>query len=179
MNHNELINTALDFGMSGAVAFPAAELVTDRKFRGACESNQCGMYGRCWTCPPHVGDVDVLIERLYQYQFCLLYQTISPLEDSYDFEGMQAAGDLHAQKGRALFRHLSPALGENVLHLGAGGCRFCKRCAKQDDLPCRAPSEALSSLEAYGIDVYQTVAKTSLKYINGQNTVTYFGAILF
>ena len=33
MNHNELINTALDFGMSGAAAFPAAELVTDRKFR--------------------------------------------------------------------------------------------------------------------------------------------------
>ena len=55
----------------------------------------------------------------------------------------------------------------------------CDSWRELDDLPCRAPEEALSSLEAYGINVYQTVKKTALKYINGQNTVTYFGAILF
>ena len=179
MNHQSIIDTALDLGLSGAVIFPASEIVTDRAFREACASNQCGKYGKCWTCPPDVGDIDALIASLGQYDFCLLYQSISPLEDSYDFEGMQEAGTRHAKMSRALGKKLLPYLGEKALHLGAGGCRFCPRCAKLDDLPCRAPEEALSSLEAYGVNVYQTVKKTALKYINGQNTVTYFGAILF
>lgn len=179
MTYQTIIDTALDLGLSGAAVFPVSEIVTDRAFREACAANQCGKYGKCWTCPPDVGDVDELIATLYQYKTCLLYQSISPLEDSYDIEGMHEAGTRHAQMGRALGKQLLPQLGEKTLHLGAGGCRFCVRCAKQDDLPCRAPEEALSSLEAYGIDVYQTVKKTALKYINGQNTVTYFGMILF
>ena len=34
-------------------------------------------------------------------------------------------------------------------------------------------------MEGYGIDVYNTCKPTALKYINGQNTVTYFGIVLF
>ena len=41
------------------------------------------------------------------------------------------------------------------------------------------PEKAMSSLEGYCVDVYNTTKDTPLKYINGQNTVTYFGAILF
>jgi len=41
------------------------------------------------------------------------------------------------------------------------------------------PDRAMPSLEAYGINV-SLLAKTSgMKYINGANTVTYFGAVLF
>ena len=34
-------------------------------------------------------------------------------------------------------------------------------------------------MEACGVDVYNTTRETPLKYINGQNTVTYFGMVLF
>ena len=34
-------------------------------------------------------------------------------------------------------------------------------------------------MEGAGIDVYNTVKDTPLKYINGANTVTYFGLVLF
>ncbi|MBR4873260.1 MAG: DUF2284 domain-containing protein [Clostridia bacterium] len=179
MKHQNLIDTALDLGLSGAVVFPAAALVTDRAFRAMCADNRCGMYGKCWTCPPDAGDIDELIAKLGEFDTCLLYQTITDIEDSYDFEGMQEAGNRHATLGRTLAKRLLPEIGSKSLHLGAGGCRFCPRCAKRDGLPCRAPAEALSSMEAYGIDVYKTVSKTALKYINGQNTVTYFGVILF
>ena len=53
------------------------------------------------------------------------------------------------------------------------------RCAQLEDAPCRHPEEALTSLEGYGIDVYRTSKATDLKYINGENTVTYFGIVLF
>lgn len=54
-----------------------------------------------------------------------------------------------------------------------------KRCAKVDNEPCRFPEKALSSLEAYGVNVSATVKNTEMKYINGPDTVTYFGMVLF
>ena len=62
--------------------------------------------------------------------------------------------------------------------MSAGGCRLCPRCAKVDDQPCRHPDRALPPMEGAGIDVYRTTKSTDLKYINGPNTVTYFGLLL-
>jgi predicted metal-binding protein len=52
-------------------------------------------------------------------------------------------------------------------------------CAKRTDEPCRHPDLAMASLEAYGFNVSRLAAAADMKYINGQNTVTYFGAVLF
>jgi hypothetical protein len=37
----------------------------------------------------------------------------------------------------------------------------------------------MPSLEAYGINVSELAKSAGMKYINGQDTVTYFGAVLF
>ena len=71
------------------------------------------------------------------------------------------------------------AFGEDWLHLGAGGCRLCPVCAKRTNEPCRHPQDAMASLETYGVAVSELAASCGMKYINGQNTVTYFGAVLF
>ncbi|MBO5248800.1 MAG: hypothetical protein J6B54_05915 [Clostridia bacterium] len=42
----------------------------------------------------------------------------------------------------------------------------------------RAPEFSLSSLEAYGINVRKIVANTPLKYVNGNDSVPYFGMVL-
>ena len=116
--------------------------------------------------------------QLKKYRWGLLYQTIYRIEDSFDIEGMGRASVCHA--------HVSQAVGDAVrqhllgfLHLSCGGCHLCDRCAKLDGIPCRQPEKALPPMEGYGIDVYQTTKATDLKYINGQNTVTYFGIVLF
>ncbi len=62
--------------------------------------------------------------------------------------------------------------------LGAGACNLCKTCGAIDNIPCRFPNKAIASLESYGIQVSTLAEKSGMKYINGQNTVTYFGAIL-
>ena len=87
------------------------------------------------------------------------------------------AGDIETDRSfRRVFSDMNIT---KVLHLGAGGCGVCKRCAKVDGEPCRFPSEAMPSLEAYGINVSSLASLSGMKYINGQNTVTYFGAVLF
>ena len=67
----------------------------------------------------------------------------------------------------------------DALHLGVGNCGVCEKCAKLTNEPCRYPDLALPSLESYGVNVSELAKASGMKYINGQNTVTYFGAVLF
>ena len=155
------------------------DIVLDRAFRDMCASNACGMYGKCYMCPPDVGDIDELMREVGKYDYALVYQTVTELEDSYDFEGMIEAKKKTyplAQNLRKVFEDIDV---EKVLHLGAGGCGVCETCAKRTGEPCRFPEKAMPSLEAYGVNVSKLAETSGMKYINGQDTVTYFGAVLF
>ncbi len=176
---DSLIGEVLALGAYKANVISADLIETDRAFRAMCESNACGVYGKCYMCPPDVGDIETLMAEIGTYKYALVYQTVSELEDSYDFEGMVEAKKSFypiSQKLRGIFRDLKI---EKVLHLGAGGCGVCKVCAKRTNEPCRYPDKAMPSLEAYGVNVSRLAASAGMKYINGQNTVTYFGAVLF
>lgn len=177
----ELVSRVIKEGAAHAAVIGVAEIELDPAFRGMCESNVCGNFGKCWMCPPDVGTIEELMEQLRGYNYALVYQTIGELADSYDFEGMMEAGWQHNQltsRLTRLFQADADAFSA-VLHLGAGGCRLCPVCAKKDNLPCRHPEEALSSLEAYGVNVSRLAAACEMNYINGKDTVTYFGAVFF
>ena len=178
INDNELIAMALAHGAKNAAVIDVAAIPFKRDFRKACEINACGMYGRCWTCPPDVGDIDELILIASAKQYALVYQTIGELEDSYDFEGMQAAGAIHSNIAHSLRDDLIDKL-PGLLPLGAGGCHLCDICTKMTNEPCRFPARAMASVESYGIAVSELAQLCGMKYINGENTVTYFCAFLF
>lgn len=175
----KLITQALDAGAHKAVLLCADQIVLSPEFRDMCKSNQCGKFDKCWVCPPELPDVATVMNTVRSYTYGLWYQTISTIEDSFDIEGMLEAGHHHVMVSQRLQEKASAILPAGFLHLTCGGCHLCKRCAKEDGLPCRMPDKALPSLEGYCVDVYNTTKETPLKYINGQNTVTYFGMILF
>ncbi len=183
MENQKLFDTlkdiAAELGAFRSAILPASEVVTDRVFRELCKNNSCGVYGKCYTCPPDVGEIDDLIADLYKRQYMFFYQTVTELEDSFDIEGMQLAKKKHVKLALALRERCNALELKNALHLQGGGCGVCKVCAKRTDEPCRFPDKAISSLEAYGIYVSKTAEKTDMKYINGQDTVTYFGAVFF
>lgn len=177
-DHEELLRRTLAAGAEKAAVIRAEDIAVSSAFRDICAGNACGLYGRCWMCPPDIGEIGVLMARLKTYRRGLLYQTVYAIEDSFDIEGMGEAAAAHAQVSQTVNAALRPLL-PGCLHLSCGGCRLCTRCAKQDGLPCRMPHKALPPMEGYGIDVYNTAKAAGLKYINGQNTVTFFGIVLF
>ena len=179
MQNEELIRLALENGADKAQVIAQQQIVMSPVFREICESNGCGNYGKCWMCPPDAGDIDALMNEAQSYQKALVYQTVGKLEDSYDFEGMMEAARLHNELSRALAKWFATLPFAKKLHLGAGGCHMCGVCAKRTNEPCRHPELAMPSLETYGINVSELAASSGMKYINGQNTVTYFGALLF
>lgn len=175
----KLIEMALQAGADNAAALDAGDIALSADFRALCRANACGLYGRCWMCPPDAGDIDMLMDRVRAYSKAVLYQTIRRLEDSFDIEGMAAAAKAHALVSRKLLSETRRLWAGDMLHLSCGGCRYCETCAKVDGMPCRHPQWALPSLESHGVDVYATATRAGLRYVNGQNTVTYFGMALW
>ena len=150
----------------------------DPEFRALCEKNTCGFYGACWTCPPDAGTLDELMKRVRGYERALVFQTVYPLEDSFDIDGMHEASVRHNRLVQAVQAAVK-AGGEDCFVLGAGACGVCNTCTKSEGKPCRSPERAVISLEACGVDVSQLAKLAGLKYINGANTVTYFGVLLY
>lgn len=178
MTHaEEFLALAVAAGATHALLVDTAPLRAEQAVRDACLVNACGNSGRNWTCPPRVGELDELDARLHAYPQGILIQNIAALEDSWDFEGMADAQHAHNAMMRALAAAYA-ARGAEVLPLGCGGCDFCERCACPDD-PCRHPDQAMASVEACGLDIRALVETRGLKYINGVNTVSYVGMVLF
>ena len=179
IEHQILIDLALSCGADKAVIISCDQIILNAEYREMCAANRCGAYGKCYMCPPDVGPIDELMQKVRSFDQGLFYQTIAKLEDSFDIEGMAEARKNLTRVSQRLLDALRPILGETALHLSAGGCGLCETCAKADAEPCRHPDRALASLESFGMDVYGTAKSTPLKYVNGADTVTYFGMVLF
>ena len=153
-------------------------LTYEREVRAMCEMNSCGRYGRSWNCPPQVGSLEELKAKCGVYQNGILLNTVNALEDSFDFEGMMAAG-------AALHNILVEAEGivarefglRDYLLLGAGACGTCKACAYP--APCRHPETLFIPIEACGVNVVRLSKNAGFRYNNGPDTVTFFGLLLF
>ncbi len=64
MNFEEMKRQALALGACHANIIGAEQVVTDTAFRDICVSNGCGIYGKCWMCPPDVGEIHELMATL-------------------------------------------------------------------------------------------------------------------
>jgi len=177
---NELIRIALESNASHAAVLDASEIQFHEDFRKACEKNVCRKYDTNWMGPPAIGPVSELKERASAFRHGLLFQTVHPLTSNFDFKGMMAAAGVHANVFRELRGKIRAAYpGGDFLPLDAGCCSVCERCAYLDQEPCRSPEQAVSSVEAYGMNVIALQKSAGLPYNNGKNSVTYVGLILF
>ena len=176
---DNLLQIILNAGATKAEVIPQSKIVLSSYFRDVCAGNQCGMYGKSHMCPPSIGDIDELMEKVRSFPTAILYQSIAEIEDSFDFEGMMEAGKKHEELCIRIHKDIKPIIKGNYLHLGSGGRHICEECAILRNEPCVFPEKTIAPVEGHGIDVSNTCKGTSLKYINGPDTVTYFGMILF
>lgn len=176
----DFVKLCLEMGVDKAEEIPMDKLVFQTELRALCEQNACGKFGSNYKCPPHVGEINALVAEIKRFSKAVIWQTISALEDSFDFEGMMEAQRKHNAITRRIAEKVYAELGrENVLALAAGSCELCSECAAPLGNECRRPAEALAPLEAYGINVSKIAEVSELKYINGANTVTYFSGVFF
>ena len=177
-SEENLVKTCIEAGAYKAFVITTDKIPFDENLRSYCEANACGNYGKNYACPPNIGDGKELIEKAKNYKKALIFQTVTKIEDSFDFEGMREAASKHSKIADTINKDIKKQ-SDNYLQLTAGKCSVCEVCALTEDEPCKFPDKAISSLEAYCINVSILAELCHMKYINGQNTVTYFGAFLF
>lgn len=148
-----------------------------QEVREMCKNDLCRHYGKTWACPPAVGTVDECRERCLKYEKMLVFTGKFMLEDSYDIEGMLQGMKDFKQIARQVESAIKPYLNEYQI-LSNEGCDLCKICT-YPHAPCRFPEKLHHSIEGYGIIVSELAKKANVNYINGQNSITYFGALLF
>ncbi len=167
------IDLALAHGADRAAVIDTADIPFVPELRQSCEQNRCGRFDTCWVGPPALGPVEDRMREAVEFPAALVVQTIGQLEDSFDYEGMVAAKDVHDR----VFRGIRPLVHarfprQKTLDLSCGCCNLCEECTYPDQ-PCRRPDEAVAAVEAYGINVNPMLTACGLKYNNGPNTVSY------
>ena len=176
MDYEKLKELAIETGFTHVGKLDADTIELRKEVRDMCEENSCGAYGTKWSCPPACGDLDECTSNVRKYKEGLILQTSTELEDSFDIEGMEAAGKKH-NKTFAEYYEKVKQLYPNAMALGAGGCTKCKVCTYPDE-PCRFPDLMTSSMEAYGMVVSDVCKANDIPYYYGPNTLTYVGCML-
>lgn len=142
-----------------------------------CSTNACRAYGKSWACPPAIGDTEICRSRCTAYSNAVVFSAKYDLEDSFDYEGMEAAGEAFR---KLCDRFYDAAEGEktNCLLLANGGCRRCEECT-YPNAPCKMPKRLFLAFEGHGIVVSDVAKQAGINYINGKDTVTYLGALFY
>jgi predicted metal-binding protein len=170
----ELVGSC-DFTESGCLR--TETLKYHPEIRKICEDNRCRDYGTSWACPPAVGTLAECRARVNAYRHMLLFSRKYELEDSFDFEAMTEGMLDFKKRVDRLQKELDCVLSDYLL-MANEGCGRCSRCT-YPDAPCRFPHLLHHSLEGYGFLVNELAAEAGIRYHNGENTVTFFGALLF
>jgi predicted metal-binding protein len=176
----DLVRIALDSNATHAAIVNTSEIEFHEDFRKACEKNVCKKYGTNWMGPPAIGPIRMLIQRALRYRRGLLFQTVHRVASSFDMKGMLEGARLHEKVFRDLLENIRKKYpSEDLLPLNAGCCSICDRCAYLDGESCRHPDQAVSSVEAYGMNVSALEKSAGIPYYSGKGTVSYVGLILF
>lgn len=169
------IRRAKQLGFDVAVEIDPHILQPREDVRAMCAADKCGAYQKNWTCPPAVGTIAQCSDRIGQYSRGLLLQTVGQMTKVIDSRCYRESERRHLENLSAIGEELR-MVHPDVLCLGAGGCRVCKRCAYPE--PCRFPGKAMSGMEAYGLFVTQVCRDAGVSYYHGERTITYTACIL-
>lgn len=172
----DMIRFALSAGFTHVQQLNITTLEPMEQVRDMCAENRCRAYGKNWTCPPFCGTLDECREKIQKFQKGILVQMVGKLNGPFDYKNMVAIECKHLENFHALAEHLRGKYSE-ILCLGSGGCRICKKCAYPE--PCRFPQKACSSMEGYGLMVSFVCRDNQMPYYYGENTLTYTSCYLW
>jgi predicted metal-binding protein len=177
MDAIEQIASEIGFECMGMCS--AKELVAREEVRSMCSANKCQVFDHSWACPPACGDIAYFQERMRAHEHCLIVQTVAEMEDDFDVETMEEAGERQKQRVLDLVEAIDKAgLSAETMTLSAGTCTLCKTCTYPDE-PCRFPDKRLVSMEAAGLVVSEVCMQAGIEYNHGPLTMTYSGCVLY
>ena len=169
VSYQEIIDKAIQLGASSAKPIQADGVVLAHWVRLKCQYG-CEEYNTRLSCPPYTPSFDQVRSALQEYDTALLVE-FKP-DTSEDNWKITHTAMLELERWTFL-RGFYKAFA-----MTSGPCPLCANCHVAK---CLHPETARPSMEAMGVDVYQTVrnAGYSLEVIQSEDALpTYFGLLL-
>jgi predicted metal-binding protein/2-polyprenyl-3-methyl-5-hydroxy-6-metoxy-1,4-benzoquinol methylase len=164
--HEMLSAQAQQLGFANACVIKTAEIAVEPWVRLKCQFG-CSNYDQSPGCPPYALDEAKMAATISRYKHALLVQGTPPSKIFHEQL-------LALEKALFLGGHTE------ALAFGAGPCPVCSTCVT--DGRCRFPEKLRPSLEACGVDVYETARRAGLNLNPVQHHlgyVKYVGLVLF
>ena len=144
--YNQIATQAIGLGCAHAIVIGTNTIATGRWVQLKCKYG-CDEYGKKLTCPPHSPSYEETREILKEYDKAMLLHCRLSWQMRY----------ITAEVEKKAF-----SLGfYKAIGFGAGPCKLCENCETAS--PCIRPMDARPSMEACGIDVYQTARNHNFK----------------
>lgn len=141
---------AIEGGATYAKQIHPSSVVTATWVRWKCQYG-CPDYGKRYTCPPNTSTPEQTRAMIDCYHRAILFHIEAP------------SGPERKERYKKFYDMLVDLEAEvfkdghyKAFVLLAGPCMLCKECAKSKGIPCAFGFRARPSMEAVGIDVYQT-----------------------
>lgn len=164
-----IVEKAKSAGASDAAAISAADIAVRNWVRLKCQYG-CDEYGKRLTCPPNTPTPQEFKEVLKEYKTALLIKFEC---SDYGQAVLKARECINQVERYAFLNGYYKAFG-----LAAGCCPYCKECSLKT---CSEPIKARPSMEAVGIDVYETSRRAAFKLEvveNQKDSFTFVGVVL-
>ena len=186
-NLRSLCKLAKKQGATNAASFDAKGVIVDERVRLKCCVPVCDDYGLNLMCPPNVMSVQEFREIVARYRRAILIQIEEPIHTEMRKE-IQKAKDVASLYKNSKFlesykEHFAPVKAKlhRIVHrveaqafafgyrfaVGfiGGSCRLCPECvAVKQQRVCRHPYQARPSMEAMGIDAFETAKNAGLPF---------------
>ena len=175
-NYEELTAIAKECGFTNYAPLDVSTLEFLQDVRDMCNAKQCNRYDKSWSCPPAIGTLEEMRNRVKGYAGGILVQTVGDLEDSYDWDGIQETAKRQSVSFGCMWDELEKEY-PSVLAMGTGGCIKCEACT-YPGAPCRFPDRMASSMEACGLFVSKVCADNGLAYNYGPNKIAFTACFL-
>jgi predicted metal-binding protein len=155
MKYKRYLDLAKKSGAVWAKIIDPKNVVTAEWVRFKCQYG-CNRYGTCLTCPPYSPTPAETKEILKHYSKALIMVYDIPEEKKEKEKRKRLRRDM-AKLERGMFLDgYYKAFG-----MACGPCNLCEECNLS--YPCKFEDIARPSMEACGIDVYQTLANVGYK----------------
>ena len=142
---------AIKVGVTNVKLIHPSSVVTAPWVRWKCQFG-CSYHGLTYCCPPHSPNHDQTRAVLDSYNRALLFHIELPESE----DRMKRFNKIHEMLIKMEGEVFKDGFYKAFILL-FGPCLLCKECAKNEEKPCRLGDKARPSMEAAGIDVYQTV----------------------
>ncbi|MEA1958791.1 MAG: DUF2284 domain-containing protein [Chloroflexota bacterium] len=175
----QLIERAGRLGIDASIEFDPALLVPETRIRELCFENKCGKFKNHYMCPPYVGSLGSIEDRLQEFRKGILFQYEKPLDVVNDTEGLtQSKLEFH-EKILAL-EHYADSCGlPRAMGMIGGSCELCDVCKASLKEPCPHPTRARMSLESIAINVILFLDRLGLDSEFRPDRIKWAGCILF